>query len=156
MANELQNLIAQSLFRMNPQLRGFSVPVAGKSDAWNETQEIDAQLAAEAGLPFFTATPTDSIARLRLQDAIARSIASGFKVPHFIGTPTEPTGDRGVTMDIESLVDSLKLQEKAAIKAKNIPALERISRERLFWENEAAQGMSAAEWKAQTGLDDPK
>lgn len=134
---------------------GIQLPATNKSTQWSAEQFLDSRAAAEAGLPSFLPTPSGSTARLRLQDAIARSISSGFNVPHFIGTPNEPTGDRSVSMDVENLVEALKLQEQTAIKSKNIPSLERISRERAFWENEASQGMTAEEWKAQTGEDDP-
>jgi len=116
-----------------------------KSDQWKQMQEDMAARAEAAGLPP-TADP-----RTRLLDAINRAEKAGFKTPHFIGTPKEPSGDRGVSRDVENLVTSLKAQERATPAG---PARDAIARQRAYWEQEAAQGMSAGEWQAQTGEGD--
>lgn len=160
---DLNQMITQSLFRINPQLRPITLEErlseallnSGKSKQWQQNQMAMSKDANRAGLPTFIPTQEDSAARLRLKDAIARSHASGFKFPYFIGTPTEPTGDRGVTMDVESLVSSLKSQEAIAAKKGDKAALDRLSKERAFWEKEASEGMTAQEWKSQTGQPDP-
>lgn len=115
------------------------------SPEWNQRRRDAAKEAEAAGLP-----PTiDS--RQRLIDAIGRVESAGFKTPHFIGLPDEPTGDRGVTRDIENLVSSLKQQEETATG----PEKETITRQRAYWEKEVAEGMSAEQWKSQTGESDP-
>lgn len=116
------------------------------SDQWNQTQRDLATNAQAAGIP----SATDS--RQRLMDAIGRTEGAGFKTPHFIGQPNEPTGDRGVTRDIENLVSSLKQQEATIAPG---PVRDALSRQRAYWEQEAASGMSADEWKSQTGEADP-
>lgn len=128
----------------------------GKNEKWMADQNDLTKGAAEAGLPAMAPSKDESASRLRLKDAIARTEAAGFATPHFIGKENEPTGDRGVTMDIESLVESLKKQEKAALKTGDQAAINRISKERKYWQQEAKSGMSAAEWKAQTGENDPQ
>lgn len=160
---DLNQMIANSLFRASPSLRGEDVTKqiedlirnSGKSQAWQNDQIKMNKEAAAAGIPAFVPTQQDSAARLRLKDAIARSHASGFKFPYFIGKQDEPLGDRGVTMDIENLVSALKAQELSAIAAGNKAALDKIAKERAFWEKEASEGMSASEWKAATGYNDP-
>lgn len=116
-------------------------PSSGKSPEWDRMQADMTQRALAAGLP------PASNSRQRLIDAINRVEHAGFKTPHFIGTPKEPTGDRGVTKDIENLVRSLKAQEAAT----QGPARNVISKQRVYWEQEAASGMTAQEWKRQTG-----
>lgn len=161
MANPaLNQAILQSLFRMNPNLRDApmlnqQIIDSAKSAQWNAKQIDMLNSATTAGIPTFQATQTEAPARLMLQDAIKRSEILGFSVPHFIGTANEPTGDRGVTMDIENLVKALKSQEQVAMKAGDKAGVERISKERAFWEKEAAEGMSAEQWKTQTGENDP-
>lgn len=114
---------------------------------WNQMERDSIRDATAAGLP----VTTDS--RQRLIDAIGRTESAGFKTPHFIGLPDEPTGDRGVTRDVENLVSSLKQQEAAATGADK----EAISKQRAYWEREmTANGMSAEQWREQTGEDDPK
>lgn len=129
--------------------------ISPNKQQWNNQQISMTQDAMKAGLPQIAPSNQDSPSRLRLIDAISRSENSGFKVPHFIGLPYEPLGDRGVTMDIESLVNSLKDQEASAIKLGDNEKANKIAQERSFWENEASQGMSAQEFKAQTGENDP-
>ncbi len=119
-------------------------PAKAKSDQWNQDQIDMERRATAAGLP----PAPDS--RSRLLSAIQRTESAGFTTPHFIGNPGEPTGDRGVTRDIENLVTSLKKREAAA-PVEQRPA---IAKERAYWEEEARQGMSAEEWKKQTGEDD--
>lgn len=118
------------------------VPKDEHSPQWNQSQADMASRAAEYGLP----QASDS--RSRLIDAISRVESSGFRTPHFIGLPNEPTGDRGVSRDVENLVTSLKKQEASLPVG---PQRDKIAKERAYWEEEAAQGMSLAEWKAQTG-----
>lgn len=160
----LSQAIAQTLFKMNPSLRApspmLSQSISGavlpmKSPQWLATQQALSQQALQAGLPTFTATPEASSARLQLIDAIARAEAGGVKVPHFIGLPNEPLGDRGVSMDIENLVGALRVQEQQAGLAGDIQALQRIAQERAYWEKELADSMTAEEWKRQTGESDP-
>jgi hypothetical protein len=92
--------------------------------------------------------------RKRLAEAIKRSEAAGYKVPHFLGTPGEPEGDRAPTMDMENLVAGLKQQEKAA---PDDNARAEIAAERAYWENQiATKGMSAEQWRKQTGEPDPE
>lgn len=118
----------------------------GKSDKWNQEQADMAARATAAGLP----PTTDS--RKRLTDAINRVEQAGFKTPHFIGTKDEPSGDRGVSRDVENLVTSLKAQEAATPAG---PKRNAISKQRAFWEQEQSEGMTAQEWKSQTGDEEP-
>lgn len=136
--------------------RYYSVPKGQKSDAWHQMQNQMTANAAMAGLPSVQPLPGEpSPARARTLDAISRLESIGIPVRHFIGTPTEPTGDRSGTMDVEELVKGLRVLEQQALNARDLDALAKISAERAFWEQEVSEGMSAAEWKAQTGEEDP-
>lgn len=132
-----------------------ALPSNSKSPAWNAAQQGMNQSAAEAGLPALTGTQEEAPARLRLKDAIFRLQSTGLNIPHFIGTENEPLGDRGVTMDIENLVKGLGILQGQALAAGDKEAFSNISKEREFWKKEAADGMSASEWKKQTGESDP-
>lgn len=126
---------------------------SGKSAAWEANQAAMAKAAMEAGLPSFQATNEDSASRLLLKDAIARAQGLGLNVPHFIGLPNEPEGDRAPTMDMESLVRALQVKES---DSQIMPdALAKIAKERAYWQAQVAQGMTAKQWKLGTGEDDP-
>lgn len=122
---------------------------------WNLQQQDMTQGANLAGIPSVE-NINDSPSRTRLADAIKRSHQAGFKFPYFLGKPNEPQGDRAPTMDIENLVEALKLQEKSLSNSGKKEELNKVSKERAYWENEAKTGMSSQEWKNQTGEEDPK
>jgi hypothetical protein len=83
--------------------------------------------------------------RQRLIDAIKGTEDMGYKVPHKIGEPNEPEGDRSPTQDMESLVSALKRAEK---DTKDPDKLAGIKNARLFWEDKiATEGMSAEQEK---------
>lgn len=133
----------------------YGIKLGEKSPEWKAMQSAMTQQSILAGLPAITEFQDEAPSRARLIDAIARLESTGIKVPHFIGSSNEPTGDRGVTMDIEELVKGLRTLEKQARNSRDMDALSKISSERAYWEKEAADGMSAAEWKSQTGESDP-
>ncbi len=125
---------------------GMKLSGEGKSPEWQASQFLSARGGINAGLPVFEPTVSNSPARLQLMDAISRSGQAGYPVPHFIGTTNEPSGDRAVSMDLDSLVNALQAQEEAAIKSGDKATLAQIQKEKAYWANEAAQGMTNAEW----------
>jgi hypothetical protein len=94
--------------------------------------------------------------RERLLGDIQEAEKAGYPVKHFIGTPGEPEGDRAPTMDMEALAKALRKQAKdAAAKGKMDVAAE-AGKKAQYWEDEVEQhGMSAEQWKKQTGEDFP-
>jgi len=100
------------------------------SAQWNQEQAAMQARATQVGMPDI---PN---ARDRLIDAISRSEQAGFHVPHQIGQPKEPTGDYGMTMDVQNLVRSLREREKTD------PS---VAKERAYWENELKSGMYSPE-----------
>ena len=59
-------------------------------------------------------------------------------------------------MDQENLVAALKKQEEDQRKAGNKAIADGIAKDRAYWENKIkTEGMSAEQWKKQTGEDDP-
>lgn len=110
------------------------------NEKWHQSQSDMIERSLSAGLP----ATTD--ARQRLTDAIGRTEAAGYPTEHFIGTQNEPTGDRGVTRDLEHLVTSL--QKRAQKDSSVLPELN-------YWKQEAANGMTAQQWKDQTGDPEP-
>ena len=91
--------------------------------------------------------------REKLFTAIADLEEQGYKVPHFIGTDNEPEGDRGPTMDMENVVAALKKQEA---DTKDPAQAAQIAEKRAYWENQIKTiGMSAEQWKKQTGEPEP-
>ena len=95
--------------------------------------------------------------RERLIAAIAKQEDEGYPVPHFIGTENEPEGDRGPTRDMEQLVGALARQETNAVRARDLKEAARIGKERAFWEEKIkTEGMTAEQWKKQTGEEDPR
>ena len=94
--------------------------------------------------------------RKTLYSAIQKIEADGYDVPHFIGRPDEPEGDRAPTMDMENLVSSLKRQEQDAKAQGNEAKATMVRDERTYWEKQIKEkGMSAEQWKKQTGEEDP-
>ena len=82
--------------------------------------------------------------RQRLIDAIQTSEDAGYPVPHTIGTPEEPEGDRGPTRDMEHLVEALKLAEEDAKASNEKWQAAQIGKERAYWEDHIKTfGMSA-------------
>jgi hypothetical protein len=91
-------------------------------------------------------------ARQQLTDAIAATEAAGYPVPHTIGKPDEPEGDRAPTIDMEHLVAALKKQEADQLAAGDKARAAQIASQRAYWENEiATKGMSATQEAAGLG-----
>ena len=95
--------------------------------------------------------------RKELSSAIAKVEKEGYVVPHFIGLPNEPEGDRAPTRDMEQLVATLATKETNAVRAQDTKQAAAIRKERTYWEEKIkTQGMSAEQWKKQTGEEDPR
>ena len=95
--------------------------------------------------------------REELSSAIAKIEKEGYTVPHFIGLPNEPEGDRAPTRDMEQLVTALATKETNAVRAQDLKQAAKIRKERTYWEDKIkTQGMSAEQWKKQTGEEDPR
>jgi hypothetical protein len=120
-----------------------------KGERWNQEQAALAKDAEAAGLPP-AKTGWD-----RLVNAIDRAHSSGYKFAHFAGTDYDPTGDRSVSIDMGNLSKTLRQKESDERSAGKIDQANATARERAYWEAQAAQGMSADQWKSQTGFDDP-
>jgi hypothetical protein len=119
-----------------------------KGERWNAEQLRLAKEAQAAGLPP-ASTGWD-----RLVDAIDRAHKGGYHFAHFAGTDYDPTGDRSVTIDMQNLSNVLRQKEDAERKAGNVGQADATAKERAYWEVQAGAGMSAEQWKAQTGQDD--
>ena len=91
--------------------------------------------------------------RTRLKTAIEKTEASGFPVPHTIGKPDEPEGDRAPTRDMENLVEALKQAEKAKVSQGDKAGAEAIVGERTYWENQIkTTGMSEEQEMKSLGI----
>jgi len=128
---------------------------SNKSEKWLADQKRMSDEAAAYGLPPVKSDPNESDSRLRIKDAIRRSTAAGYPVRHFMGKPNEPEGDRAPTMDIENLVAALRKQEETLKRTGTPRQVAAVGRERAYWEKNLKEGMSAQQWKQQTGEDDP-
>ena len=94
--------------------------------------------------------------RERLSGAIAQLEEQGYTVPHFIGTPGEPEGDRAPTMDMESLVEALAKRAQDLTEAGKDKEAAELTKEIGYWEDKIeTEGMSAEQWRKQTGEPDP-
>ena len=126
---------------------------------WASAKPIElGKLREEKGGPGLTENQAKGAAnRERLLTAISGVEKAGYTVPHFIGTKDEPEGDRAPTRDMEQLVGALAKMEENAIRAEDREGATKIGEARSYWEEKIkTEGMSAAQWKKQTGEEDPR
>ena len=80
--------------------------------------------------------------RKELLGAINATEAAGYKVPHFIGKPDEPEGDRAPTMDMENLVGALQQQEQDLLKKGDTAKAAEVGKQAIYWSNKVrTEGM---------------
>jgi RNA polymerase sigma factor (sigma-70 family) len=129
---------------------------SGKSLEWKKMQDESSARATAAGLPPVEVNSEDSASHVRLLDAVKRAHDAGFPFKNFISSGAMPDGDRAPTMDVENLVATLKAQEESLTKNGDTKKAESVKREREYWEDDLARnGMTADQWKKQTGEEDP-